>query len=135
MFDWKINGQILLYDWGSQCQYDLQQCLNKMNANGKIYTYSRRLQDYNHDNAFQEELEQIILEHQIILCFSFNYFPVISEICQSKGILYVSWIYDCPHTTLYSKTISNSCNLIFTFDRQQMLEFQKKDCIRFTIYL
>lgn len=126
MFDWKTSNKILIYDWGSQCQKDLQQCLEGMNVQGKIYTYSRRLQDYNHDEGFQEELEKIIRQNDIILCLSFNYFPVISDTCQANGVMYVSWIYDCPHTTLYSKTIFNSCNLIFTFDRQQMLDFQKK---------
>ena len=126
MFDQKINGQILLYDWGSQSQYDLQQCLKEINTGGKIYTYSRQLIDYDQDDGFQEELEQIIHQHQIILCLSYNYFPVISKICQDNGVLYVSWIYDCPHASLYSKTITNSCNLIFTFDRQQMSEFQKR---------
>ena len=36
------------------------------------------------------------------------------------GILYVAWIYDCPHLTLYSKTINNPCNYLFLFDRQMV---------------
>ncbi|MCH5267296.1 MAG: glycosyltransferase [Lachnospiraceae bacterium] len=126
MFDWKINGQILIYDWGGQCQYDLQQFMERADIRGKAHIYSRQLQDYNQDEGFREEFEQLIRQKEIVLCLSFNFFPVISDICQANDILYVSWIYDCPHTSLYSKTVFNSCNLIFTFDRQQMLELQRK---------
>lgn len=58
--------------------------------------------------------------------FTMNYFPLISEICQEKGILYISWIYDCPNLTLYSKTIRNSCNRIFSFDLIQMKELVQR---------
>lgn len=48
--------------------------------------------------------------------FSFNYFPDISRICDRLRVRYISWIYDSPHLTLQSKTLSNKCNRVFLFD-------------------
>lgn len=50
---------------------------------------------------------------------------MISKVCQEADILYVSWIYDSPHITLYSPWVRNSCNLIFSFDKVQSQELKQ----------
>lgn len=52
------------------------------------------------------------------LVFSYDYFPILSMICQMNGIPYAAWIYDCPQYTLLSQTIVNPCNHVFCFDEQ-----------------
>lgn len=49
--------------------------------------------------------------------FSYDYFPQISEIAVAHNVKYISWIYDCPHYTLYAQNASNKCNYFFVFDK------------------
>jgi len=61
-------------------------------------------------------LDEALKSYSADLIFSMNYYPVISEICRIYGILYCSLIVDAPIFELYSHTVTNSCNRIFTFD-------------------
>ena len=51
---------------------------------------------------------------------SFNYFPIVSMICNTCQIPYYAWVYDCPHFTLYAKQIGLPCNHIGIFDREMV---------------
>ena len=57
-------------------------------------------------------------------CFSFNYFPVVSNNCQKLGIKYISVIYDSPYLMLYSYTLVNPVNYVFMFDKQEYLRLK-----------
>jgi spore maturation protein CgeB len=57
--------------------------------------------------------------------FSFNYFPLVSNVCKKEDIKYVSWIYDSPYVMLYSYTVINPCNVIYVFDKELYLEFSR----------
>ncbi|WP_024866249.1 glycosyltransferase family protein [Butyrivibrio sp. FCS014] len=52
------------------------------------------------------------------LVYTFDYYPNISEVCQKYDMPYVSWVFDCPHLTLYSHTINNPVNHVYVFDRE-----------------
>lgn len=56
--------------------------------------------------------------------FSFNYFPLVSNVCKKEGLPYLSWIYDSPYVMLYSYTTVNPCNHIHVFDKALCREFQ-----------
>ena len=59
------------------------------------------------------------------IVFSFNYFPIVSNVCKQENIRYISWIYDSPYVMLYSYTAINPCNTIYVFDKEVYLEFHK----------
>lgn len=76
-----------------------------------------------HDPALQKRLEEAI-EHEIPdFVFSFNYFPVVSNACEKKGVRYVSWLYDNPQVSIYSCSLVNKCNSVFVFDHGIYEEF------------
>ncbi len=117
---------ILLYDWHSNSQSDLWETLSAMKDRVQVFSFSERIADYEEDPVFQQKMEDQIREWDIQVCFSLDYFPVISRVCMEQQVFYISWIYDCPHITLYSRTLGNPCNLIFSFDRQQVDEFRDR---------
>ena len=57
--------------------------------------------------------------------FTFNYFPLLSSLCQGLGVRYISWIYDFPCVALYSCTVINECNVIFVPDSTVSAMFRK----------
>ena len=54
---------------------------------------------------------------------------IIFRFCQTAvkkyGIPYVSYVYDCPLTSLYSCSLINSCNYVFLFDKVTYYTFKK----------
>jgi len=57
-----------------------------------------------------------IKKENITHVFSMNFTPDVAEICFAYNICYISWIVDCPHASLYSKSIMYPQNRIFIFD-------------------
>ena len=70
-------------------------------------------------------------DEPFLFVFSFNFFPAISDLCQIYNITYVCWSVDSPLAEIYSKSICNSCNRLFLFDKQQYesLKSHNPDCI------
>ena len=68
------------------------------------------------DEKFESRLVEEIEKHNIEIVFTYNYFPCITDAAERANILYVSWIYDNPHYTVYSKKALSPCNRIFHFD-------------------
>lgn len=75
------------------------------------------------DEELRQELNQAIQTHTPDFLFSFNYFPAAAFVCKEIALPYVAWIYDSPYVRLYHYTINYPTNHVFTFDKEQYLEF------------
>jgi spore maturation protein CgeB len=64
-------------------------------------------------------IEQAVIAENYDLMASFNYIPRASDVGEKYTIPYVAWMYDIYQTTLYTKSIYNSCNYIFVFDSEE----------------
>lgn len=107
--------RILYYCWKENSTEDIEQTFCNL---GYFYIkISYPLNNYDSDDNFENQVINLLRQQQLNCIFTFNYFPILSNIAEKCGIPYISWIYDCPHMTLYSRTIANSCNYIFLFDR------------------
>ncbi len=70
-------------------------------------------------NQDTEKVVGLLKENGIDIAISMDFCPAISDACEKLGIKYVAWVYDAPQQALYNKQITNSCNHIFSFDRDQ----------------
>lgn len=105
---------ILYYFWNENSKDDCVECLKKMGHNVKIW--ERKFKNYSSDSDFSEALILEIRKFSADCVFSFDYFPLLSLGALECKIPYISWVYDCPHYTLESETLSNKCNHVFLFD-------------------
>lgn len=55
--------------------------------------------------SLEEELEKEIKQARYDYLVSFNYYPVLAEVCYRCGLKYISWVYDSPLVALYSYTM------------------------------
>ena len=106
---------ILYFYWGENSCDDMIQTL--LSLGHTVHKISVAVTDYFENPQAAELIRQQNLIYRYEILFSFNYFPFLSDIALDNHLLYVSWIYDCPHWTLFSKNISNECNRLFLFDR------------------
>jgi len=106
---------ILFYYWGEWSSSDCIESL--MHLGHQITRLSYPLKNYDSDIELEDSLHKLLSSGDFDCLFSFNYFPILSKVCQNCNCIYVSWVYDSPNLTLYSNTLSNTCNRIFHFDR------------------
>lgn len=59
------------------------------------------LENYESDESFLNSLREQLYAGNYDCIFSFDYIPLLSYGAQKCGILYYSWIYDCPQFTLF----------------------------------
>lgn len=74
---------------------------------------------------------QFLDAHPVDFVFSVNFYPFISEVCEIYHIPYLCWTVDSPVMELFTKSLCNSWNRIFLFDRATYEELAPKnpDCI------
>ncbi len=107
--------RILYFSWGENSKEDLTNAL--MQLHHEVLTISSAVTDYLVNPELTQAVTDAVRQYQIELIFSMNYFPFLSDAAEHLHIPYVSWVYDCPHWTLYSPTVQNECNRIFLFDQ------------------
>lgn len=116
--------KLIYYYWGENSHNDIADTF--LNLGHEVIKISYPLKSYDTDSTFETQIKQLIFDQKPDFIFSFNFFPILSNLCQSLNLLYCSWIYDCPHFSLFSKSVYNSCNQIFLFDKEQYLALKKR---------
>lgn len=114
--------KIAVYCWDSVCEPMTIRAMQELGY--QVLTFSEKIRDYHADAVFAQKFIAFLHAQKVDMVFSYDYFPMISMICQMNGIVYASWIYDCPQYTLLSKTIINECNHIFCFDKAYAASLQ-----------
>ena len=106
--------KILYLEWNSYCNEDMKECLQKEGHDVEVCPFLEGIR------VKQDEAERILqprlTKANYDFVFSFNYIPIVSNICKEFEVPYVSWVYDSPYIHVYSYTVLNPCNYIFLFD-------------------
>lgn len=118
------NKRILIYDYKHYGVLDIRESFEKKGF--QIDLFSQPLKDNLKDDEFGQALDKAIEDCKALFVFSFNFYPIISNVCKRKGIPYVCWVYDSPLISLYSYTVINDNNYIFLFDSEQYNDLRGK---------
>lgn len=106
--EWKRIMRILYYTWFENSQEDMTETLAFLGH--EIVTCNIPFRDYEEDEEFAKQLSEVIKEYSCDSIFSFNFFPIIARTAEEFRVKYISWIYDCPHWTLYSPAVKSAYN-------------------------
>lgn len=115
--------RILYYTWFENSQEDMAETLAFLGH--EIVACNISFGDYEEDEGFAKRLSEVIKEYSCDCVFSFNFFPIIARTAEEFRIKYISWIYDCPHWTLYSPSVKSVYNYIFVFDKVQFMMLEQ----------
>lgn len=115
--------KLLLYSWNANNEQVLADNLKKFGF--ELVIYDKPCKHYTRDLELASDMIPYIHAHNVEAVISFNYFPMLSMICNTCQIPYFSWVYDCPHFTLYAKQIMLPCNHIGIFDREMVRHLQE----------
>lgn len=129
--------KILFLDWKSLGNEDIVSAAQYLNHHGysidiKLYPFDNHIED--DDKEAADALAKEIRNQSPDFVLSFNYFPLVSNVCKEAGVKYAAWVYDNPAVRLFSYTLINSCNYVFVFD-SQMYETFASQGIKTVYYL
>lgn len=116
--------KLLLYSWKANNEQILANNLIKFGF--EVLWFDKVCKHFTRDMEMATEMIPFIHRENIEAVVSFNYFPIISMICDICKIPYYAWVYDCPHFTLYAKQVTLPCNHIGIFDRDMVRKLQGK---------
>ena len=108
-------NRLIYYKWGSNS--DDIMIHNLIRHGYDLTIIEATCSDYTRDMKLAQKFILKINEVNAEAVFSFDYFPILSMVCDTCKIQYYSWVYDSPHFTLYSKCTDMVCNHIGIFDR------------------
>ncbi|SHJ15211.1 CgeB family protein [Pseudobutyrivibrio xylanivorans] len=114
--------KILMYRWKAYNYKDIKYTFIKFGY--EVEEVYQDLLNYDVDEEFAEKLKGIIRKDVYEFFFTVNYFPLISNVCQELGLLYVCWSCDNPLISMYHKSVFNDVNRIFLFDLTNVEEFK-----------
>ena len=113
--------KVLFIEWNSFGNEDIKESFAAEGHKVVCYPFANR--DGRRDAELEKDLSAVLHREAPDVVFSFNYFPVISNVCKKEDVRYISWIYDSPYVMLYSYTVINPCNTIYVFDKELYMEF------------
>lgn len=113
----------LFYQWYSFMNPGIEKAFKQLEIEYDILYYQQT--DWEEDAIFEEKIEKQIQDNVYDAVFSVNFAPVISKVCQHRGIRYISWVYDSPMHIRKIEVMKNFCNEIYMFDWGQVQEYKK----------
>lgn len=114
--------RILYLDWPCFGKVNVQLTLEQ--AGHEFVPFFHK--DYQERNSsdFDKAFQEFVGDTEYDCCFSFNYFPIVSNNCKELRIKYIAAIYDSPYVMLYSYSLINPNNYVFMFDKQEYLHLK-----------
>ena len=113
--------KVLFIEWKSFGNEDIKEAF--VSEGHEVFCYPFSNKDSRRDTELEKDFTSALRKETPDVVFSFNYFPVVSNVCKKEDIRYISWIYDSPYVMLYSYTVINPCNVIYVFDKELYMEF------------
>ena len=121
--------KILVYSWLHEITLkDIIESFNKLSITYDFITLDLFKKDKSNCPKLYEIIINKLSNISYDAVFSVNYFPDVAKACHEKGILYISWTYDCPlDIENVSDTISLPTNRAFFFDKEQYFEYYNEN--------
>lgn len=115
--------KLLIYEWDAFLEPDI---LEICGGEGIGYTtFSWKFADKNRDDAFEEWFYRTVDCRSYTALLSINYWPMLSAVCQKRGLKYIAWCYDNPlNVVRVEETLGNPVNYVFFFDRVQYQKYK-----------
>lgn len=116
--------KVLFWQWNAFMQKGIEKAFVKLNIAYEVFHFQPK--DWENDVEFERLLNGTLEKFGADVLFSVNFAPVASNVCQKRGIKYISWVYDSPIHIRDISSFSNSCNRIYFFDRGQCESYRKQ---------
>ena len=109
--------KLLIYEWSAFLEYDIFEICRDERLDYEAFSW--KFTDKNIDDAFEDWFYQTIDSSRFTALLSINW-PMLSKVCQSKGLKYIAWCYDNPlNVERVEETLDKTVNYLLFFFRVQ----------------
>jgi spore maturation protein CgeB len=113
--------KMMVLDWNFYGKEPTFRALNKLGI--EVCLFSHKDFQERVSAAFTSSFKKFISDNRPDICFSYNFYPLLSESCHELNIPYISFIYDSPYVLLYSTALRYETNHVFLFDSAECRKF------------
>ena len=118
------KGTLLYWRWWSFMRQGVEDGLRALGLPFEIFDYQP--EDWENDEIFLQKARKALEARPYAGVFSVNFHPLLSGLCEEKGLPYTAWIYDAPLHIRDLTPLRNSCNRLWFFDRNQAEAFARE---------
>ena len=118
--------KLLFLQWNSFGNDYILKAWEKAGFQCIIFDFPQKTEDTRGSEELAARLATTIIEKEIDVVFSLNYFVTVAIACKACRKKYISWTYDSPFIQLYSQTIEYDTNYAFVFDKAEYLNLKRK---------
>lgn len=95
-------------------------------AGHAVLSWETSPRNYHYDPVFRRKFACTVAEREIACVFSLQYYPILSNLCESLHLPYISWCCDTSaDQMLLTKSICNPCNIIFHGDSHWVAKLER----------
>jgi len=118
-----MEMKILFCERNALMQKDMEEAFTRMNITFRCASYIFRNTDS--DDYYCLHLRNFLTEDTYDAVFSFNFIPVIADVCHEMDIPYIAWNYDAGWEFHRKDALFYPTNHIFHFDRRACEDYKK----------
>lgn len=109
--------RFMCFEWRAFSQDDLEAALESFGID--IDTFSYQFTGIHEDEYLERNLKKVLKQKDYDAVISWNFWPIVSEVCYQLSIPYISWVYDCPISYPVIPWIMYDTNQVFMFDSEE----------------
>ena len=113
--------KIMVFEWMALSQDDLEAGIRTLGY--EIETFMYRFSNIYSDAYFSRHFSKTIEESGCECVISWNFWPLVADVCFEKKIPYIAWVYDCPISYNIDRGIRYPTSHVFMFDKEQYLQY------------
>ncbi len=118
-----MKMKLLIYKWNAFLESDIFEICQDEGL--EYESFSWKFVNKNMDDNFEIWFHQTVDKDSFTALISINFWPMLSKVCQSKGLKYIAWCYDNPlNVVQVEETLANTVNYVFFFDRVQYQRYK-----------
>lgn len=106
-----MKMKLLIYKWNAFLESDIFEICQDEGL--EYESFSWKFVNKNMDDNFEIWFHQTVDKDSFTALISINFWPMLSKVCQSKGLKYIAWCYDNPlNVVQVEETLANTVNYV-----------------------
>lgn len=109
--------RFMCFQWRAFSQDDLEEALQKKGIELDFFSY--QFSGIHNDAYFHRNFSSVLSDGDYDAVISWNFWPLVAQVCYELSIPYIAWIYDCPISYEIMPWASYPTSYLFMFDRAE----------------
>ena len=116
--------RFMSFQWRAFSQDDLENSLKRQGI--ELDTFSYQFDGIQKDDYLYRNFKSVLQKNSYDAVISWNFWPVVAQVCHDLNVSYIAWVYDCPISYEIMPWAGYDTSYIFHFDRNETKLYRNK---------